>query len=159
MLHFILDWIGISVDYLIAAAFFFGGGALLYFGTVFAVPVVSSLVKYVAYVLMIIGVVFGFFSYGKSVGAADCYAAWHQADVAMADAKQKQETDAQTVASQTASAFEKKLADQGESFKKQIAQYESKISKADNCRSATVDDNRRLCNIVGDGIPGCENSK
>lgn len=160
MTSFILSWLGISADYLLSGILFFGGAFLsFYVGVVFAIPVVSSLVKWIGYVLMIIGIGFGFYSYGKSVGAADCYSAWHQADVAFDVAKQNQETTAGNVANKTATDQAQQLAQQYDDYQKQISKYQSTISPTATCRLPTVDDDRRMCNIVGNGVAGCKNSK
>ncbi|WP_213775134.1 hypothetical protein [Bradyrhizobium sp. dw_78] len=159
MLSFILDWIGISADYLVSGLFFVGGGFLAFYLGLIAPAPFSSVVKWIGYVLMIIGVVFGFFSYGRSVGAADCYAAWHKADVAFEAAKQNQEANAGNVAASTAAAQAQTLTKQNDDLQKQIQKYQSSISPTATCRLATVDDDRRMCHLVGNGAAGCKNSK
>jgi hypothetical protein len=160
MLSFILNWIGIGADYLASGLLFFGGATLAFYVAVaFPIPVVAPIVKWVGYVLMVLGVIFGFFSYGKSVGAADCYAAWRKADLQFQTDRQNQETAAANVASATATAQAQALAKQNDDLQKQIQNYQSKVAKAGSCRMSTIDDDRRLCNLLGNGAAGCKGSK
>lgn len=157
MTAFILSWLGISVDYLISAALFVGGGAAVYFGI--TIPLLGGILRWIGYLLMLAGIVFGAFSYGKSVGAVDCYSAWHQADIAAQTARQNQEANASDIAEKTATELANKLAQQNNDYQKQISQYQSTIAPTATCRLPTVDDDRRMCDIIGNNSPGCTNSK
>lgn len=160
MLGSIWQWIGIGAGYALAVALVVVGGYLaIYLGANPLNPF-SKLFRYVGFLLIAAGIVTASYNYGKSVGAADCEAAWKAKDYDAAIARLKQEADAKALAAETAAKQAQDLAAQNDDQQKQIAQYQMAVSAAAvGCRISTSDDDRRMCELTGDAAPGCQPAK
>ena len=159
-------WLAIYADYLWALALI-AAGVYLAFGI--APPtgtLLSKLLKplrWVGYGLMIIGIALAAVTFGRSLGAADCEAAWTQKNYEARIARLQQERDAKNVAADAAATSLKQLANEKEKADGKVAEYQADVSRLSAevaaCRRATASDDRRMCDILGPAAPGCHNSR
>lgn len=159
-------WLTIYSDYLIALVLFAVGVYLAFGLGQPANPIMSRLLKplrWLGFGLMIIGTALAAVTYGRSLGAAECEAAWKQKNYEARIARLEQERDAKNVAADVAASSRKQLATEKEKADGQVAGYEADVARlaaeVAACRRATAADDRRMCQILGTAAPGCSNSR
>lgn len=160
------EWLAIYADYLWALALI-AAGIYLAFGLA---PPTGSLwskllkpLRWIGYGLMIIGIALAAVTYGRSLGAAECEAAWKEKNYEARIARLEQERDAKNVAADATATSLKQLATEKEEADGKVAEYQTDIARLSNevaaCRRATADDDRRMCQILGASAAGCRNSR
>jgi hypothetical protein len=166
------EWIGITADYIIAGLAVAIGIALA-FGLPaaaastglppWAVKLLGFLLvplRYIGYGLIALGLIKGAVTYGKTLGSADCQAAWQAKNYEQQIVNLKRDLAAQKSAAEFKAQEAKDLAAQKANADEQItayANYAAGLSTSlSACRRATADDDRRLCDIIGNAAPGCK---
>lgn len=169
---FVREWFGITIDYVLAGLAVALGVALA-FGlpdaiTATGIPpwaqkllgILLVPLRYIGYALIALGLIKGAVTYGKSIGAADCISAAKVAELQQQNASLQRDLDA----AKAVVAFKKteaaELAQQKQDADQKVADYgksiESLSAAVRDCRNATADDNRRLCDIIGNAAAGCK---
>lgn len=155
-------WLGLGLDYIVAGLFIAAGIYLAVFFNVAATNPLFWLLhpaRYVGYALIGLGLVMGAVTYGKSVGAAECNAAWREKNLESKIARLEQERDAKAAAAKSAADNLQKIATEKETADEKVADYQTSIARLAGelavCRRASADDDRRLCAILGPGAAGC----
>lgn len=169
---FVREWFGVTFDYALAGlavaigiALAFGLPAAL---TATGIPpwlqkllgVLLVPLRYIGYALIALGLIKGAVTYGKGIGAADCIAASKVAALQQENASLKRDLDA----AKSAAEFRRKEADELAAQNRDLddkvtayANYAAGLSTSlGSCRRATGDDDRRLCDIIGNAAPGCK---
>lgn len=160
------SWLAIYADYLWALALI-AAGVYLAFGVA---PPTGSLwskllkpLRWLGYGLMIIGIALAAITYGRSLGAAECEAAWKEKNYEARIARLEQERDAKNVAADAATTSLKQLATEKEEADGKVAEYQADVSRlaaeVAACRRATAADDRRMCQILGPATPGCRDPR
>jgi hypothetical protein len=172
---FVGEWLGIALDYVLAAGLVVAG-AFLAFGLEAAVAALSlpaalkkigdalvSPLRFVGFALIAIGIAKGCVAYGKSVGAADCIAQSRLAALQEENASLKRDLAAKQAAEDERKNEVAALAQQKQESDGKVNDYAASIEKLSAslsaCRRATRDDDRRLCDIIGDAAPGCKSAR
>lgn len=162
-IHFVLDWLGIVVAYVIAGALIAGGGYLALVLGANPLNPFSKTFRYGGMILIALGLLVGAVNYGKSIGAAGCKAEWAEATHLAEVAKLKQEANAKSIASETSAEQSKELASDNDTQQESISDYRLSVSKLSaalaTCRLPSGDDDRRVCELTGNAAPGCANTK
>jgi len=156
---------GIGIDYIISAVMVVGG---LYLGAIFTLPPTNPVswilrpLRYVGYALVVCGAAYGYGTFRESTGAARCQAAWKQKNYELRLLNMQRDLAAQKAAAAEKAAEAEELAKQKQEADDRIqsyATYAAGLSDSlSSCRRATPDDDRRLCDIIGNGAPGCRAS-
>lgn len=144
---------GLMLDYVLAIILCGGG---LYLAFTYAE---IKFLRFVGILLIALGVFTGAVAYGRTQGAKDCIAASKVARLREELAAKQRDLDAMTAAAKEKSDAAATLAAQKENADEQVADwtnYANKLAKdVAACRRATRDDNKRLCNILGNAPAGC----
>lgn len=159
MLFSTLTWLGIGVDYLLAAALIAGGGYVAFVLGASPINPLGRLLHYVGLVLIAAGILVGAVTYGKATGAADCEAAWKAKNYEAQIAVLKRDAAAKTLAAETAARQAEALSAQNLTLQGKVDDYADAAKSFSACRRATGDDDRRVCDILGAAAPGCANSR
>lgn len=97
--------------------------------------------------------------YGTTLGAADCRAGQIARDAAAREAALKRQLDNQEKAARAAGDQAALLASQKEATDEKLARYRGQIDRLAAAirdgRRATADDDRVLCDVLGDAPAGC----
>jgi hypothetical protein len=159
----IWTWIGIGAEYVVASAMIAGG---VYLSAFFNLAATNPLfwllrpLRYVGYALIGVGIALAAVTYGKTLGAASCEAAWKRKNLEAEIGRLKQEAKAKEDAAALAASQAKELARQKQDADEQIAEYQTSTGRLETalaaCRRATADDDRRLCAITGSSAAGCQ---
>lgn len=152
-------WLGIGIDYLIAAALIAAGVYLVFFvGGLFAKPL-----RFVGALLIGTGLIIASYSYGKSVGAQKCEAEWKQKNYEAQIAELKREAAIKELAANLAKRQADQLASQNDDANSKINDYQSDVERLSSalasCRRATADDDRRMRDITGTKAGSDKNPK
>jgi hypothetical protein len=157
----VAQWLSLWGGYLAAAGAVVVGGYLL----LFAVDGTRlfRLRRYAGFVLVAAGVAGAALTFGRATGAADCMAAWRAKDYEARLAALAREVAAQKAAANSATQKLQELAGEHDGMQRQVDDYSEAAKKlaADliECRRATDDDDRRMCDITGNAAPGCRHSR
>lgn len=166
------EWLGVTLDY-VAAALIVALGLVLAFGLDFAsdaawIPalgkkIIKALLKplrVIGCALIALGLVKGAVAYGKSIGAADCRAAAQAAALERQVNELTRDVNAWKAAAEFKDRELTRLAQQKEASDAQIADWKDKVGTLSKsvarCRRATADDDRRLCQLIGNAAAGCK---
>lgn len=148
-----MTWFGIYTVYVFAAALIVGGVYL------FLRFPASLLFRLIGTALVIVGVIMGAVDYGKSLGAAECEQRWTEKKLDAQIDQLKQEAAAKAIAAETAAQQAKQIADANNENLGKLSDYREAIGKLasslSDCRRASADDDRRMCNILGPTAKGC----
>lgn len=164
-----LSWLGIAVDYVIAGAMIAGGA---YLAVLFDLNITNPLywilrpLRWVGIGLVACGIILGSYTYGKSIGtvggAAACYKEWERKNYEAQIEKLKQEAETKALAAENAEKALNEIMNQADSLQKQVDEYADELKKfplsVADCRRATADDDRRLCQLTGNTAAGCEST-
>jgi len=158
----VAEWLGIGADYIFAGLAIAAG---VYLSAFFDLPPANPVawllrpLRYGGYALVIGGVAFGYGTYRESIGASRCEAAWKQKNYELQIANLTRDLNAQKAAAKEKADEATALAKQKKESDERIADYESSVQALSAtvaaCRRASPDDDRRLCNIIGDSAAGC----
>ena len=156
----LLQWLGILLEYIIAGLLVAAGGYLeFYLGANRAAPF-TGILRFVGRTLMVGGLAIGLITYGKSIGAVNCEARWKAANYQAQVDHAKEEASGHQLAAQIAAQHAQELEAQNADQQKQIEDYRSSTDKLSAtvaaCRLSTANDDRVLCNITGRSAPGCK---
>lgn len=156
-------WLGIGVEYIIAAVMIAGGA---YLAILFDLAATNPLywllrpLRWIGIALVLGGVVLGSFTYGKTVGtisgARACQEEWKRKNYEAQIARLKQEADANKAAAEKAAQEAQQLASEKDAQDKQLSDYQEIAAKLPACRHATLDDDLRMCGITGNSPVGCK---
>lgn len=149
-------WLSIGVGYFVAVVLIVGGGYLAMFLGANPLNPFAKPLRYIGLLMIAAGLILAAFNYGKATGAADCQAAWKQKNYEAQIARLKQEAEAKKIAAESSAQQAQQLASQKDDLEKQVAEYQVSVRDLAACRRATVDDDRRLCDIVGRSAAGCK---
>lgn len=158
------EWIGIGAGYFVALALILGGiyVAFVLVASPWAAPF-ARLLRFAGLSMVGVGLMLAAFNYGKATGAADCQAAWKAKNYEAKITRLKQEADAKKTAAEEAEKSLKEIASQKEEADGKVADYQVSTARLANalasCRRASVDDDRRLCDIIGRSAPGCKSAR
>lgn len=162
----ILSWLGIALEYLIAAAMILGGAYLAVLFDLAATNPLAWLIRplrIVGYALIACGLLLGAYTYGKSIGGAAIEAEWRAKNLEAEIARLRLERDAKTAAAEEARNAEQEIRSRNDEANQQLASYKAATDQLSGalaaCRRATDDDVRRLCDITGRSAPGCKPAK
>ena len=156
-------WLGVWMDYLIAAALIGGGGYLAFVLGANPLNPLAKLFHLIGLCLMVVGLIVAAVAYGKSVGAADVTAEWKAKNYEAQIDRLKQENSAQQLAAATAAEQAQQLASQANVQQSQIDDYKAATDKLSiaiaMCRRASSDDDRRVCLITRSNSDSCKPAK
>ena len=142
-----LNLFGLALDYIVAGGLIVGGFYL--FGSF----------RWLGLVVIVAGSIVGAVAYGRSLQAADCIAAGRLAAVEIKLATAERDLAGWKLAAELRAAQLRGLNQQKDKADARIATWEKVAGglTADlrRCRSATRDDDRRLCEIIGYKAAGC----
>ncbi len=162
----VTETLGTIGSYLLAGAFVAGGVYIAGFAEISDKSVFYPFVRPIKYVglgLAAFGIVLASAAYFKHVGAAQCEAAWKQKNLELQIANLRRDLTAARDAAQSKAEEAKVLADQKATADAKVSDYEASVEKMSRslsaCRRSTADDDRRLCDIVGNAAPGCQPSR
>lgn len=161
----ISTYLGIAADYLIAAALIAGGVYLAAFFDLAATNPLAWLIRplrFIGYALVGAGIMLSSYTYGKQTGAAVVTAEWKAKNYEMKIASLNRDIAAAKAATEAKDAEAKALEDQKRQSDDQLqdyAKYAAGLSASlSACRSASGDDDKRVCDIIGNAAPGCQSS-
>ena len=155
-------WLGIWLDYAIAALMIAGGVYLaILFDLASANPLYWLLkpLRWAGIGIACAGVLFGGYTYGKSVGAEAVTTEWKAKNLEAQIERQKQELQARDEATKKVKEALEQIAEQKNDLEKQVADYQQAVAQLPVCRRATDDDDRRVCDIIGNAAAGCKPAK
>jgi hypothetical protein len=152
-------WVGITASYVLAAAMIVVGIYLVLFLGTNPLNPFSSLVRFLGLCLIVVGVALGTLNLGKSIGASACEAAWNAKDLDAQIERLQQEAAAKKIASETVERSLQNIASQKDDLQKKVSEYQEAARRFAACRHATANDDRRMCDILGAGAPGCQHPK
>lgn len=162
----VAEWFANARDYIIAAAMIGGGIYLSVFFDLAATNPAAWLLRplrFVGYALVILGVAFAYGTYRESIGASKCEAAWKQKNLELKIANLQRDLDAAKIAANAKAEEAKALAAQKQDADDKLNSYASYAAGLSasiaSCRRATGDDDRRMCDILGNAAPGCKPAK
>lgn len=160
MFFWLLEWLGITLDYAIAGVLIIGGFYVAEFVAANPLNPLSRLFHYLGLVAVCAGVVIAAAAYGQSRGAADCAAAWKAKNYEATIANLKRDLNAKSVAADAKAKEAEQLAAQKKDADDKINEWQDYASKLSTtvaaCRRATADDDRRVCDILGNAARGCQ---
>ena len=159
-MNFILTWLDVGFDYLVAAVLIVAG---LYLAIVLctspALALFSRAIRFAGLALIGAGLIIGAIAYGEANGARKCEEAWKAKKYEAQIDRLKQERDAKNIAAAAAAQEAQQLASQNDDMQKQLVEFQDAARSLPTCRRATVDDDRRLCAILGAAAAGCRPSR
>jgi hypothetical protein len=158
--------LGIGVEYIVSGVMVAAG---IYLGAVFNLAATNPFawllrpLRYVGYALVIAGVAYGYGTYRESVGGASVMAEWKAKNYEQQIANLKRDLGAAKLAAAFKAQEAKQLSEQKQEADGKIADYERSVQELSSavavCRRAAGDDDRRMCDILGNAAPGCRNSR
>ena len=158
----ISTWLGIWLDFIIAALMIAGG---LYLAVLFDLASTNPLfwllrpLRWVGIGLACYGLAFGFYAYGKSIGAEAVTAEWKAKNLEAQIERQKQELKAKDEAAKQVKDALQQIAEQKHDLETKVDEYAQAAAQLPVCRRATGDDDRRVCDIIGNAAAGCRPAK
>lgn len=155
LVHLVSNWLGVALEYIVAAALVAGGGYLEFVigPAPFGIPALGSPFRFLGRLVLAGGLVLGAITYGKSLGLKACAADARVAELQAENARLKLSAAMKDAASMSALSSLQTLARQNDAAQSQIADYQSRALSLDACRRATDDDDRRVRAILqGDAI-------
>lgn len=159
MLDWIALWLGIGLGYLMAAVMAAGGGYLAFVLGINPINPLSKLFHYLGLCLIGGAIALACVTYGKSIGAADCEAQWKAKNYEATVANLKRDLKAKQIAADAKAQEAQQLAEQKKDADAKINAWQAYASKLSAsvaaCRRATADDDRRLCDVIGNAARGC----
>lgn len=158
----VATWLGIGFSYVAAAALV---GLGLYLAVLFNLAATNPLswivrpLRFVGYAMVGCGLMMAAFTYGKATGAADCTAAWKEKNYEAQIVRIRSELNAKKEAAEVAEQLAQSLATDNLYTQRKLDDAQAAVRNLPACRRATDDDDRRLCDIIGDDAPDCRHSE
>jgi xanthine/uracil permease len=155
-------WLGFAAEYAGAALLIAAG---IYLAVFFTVTETSPWARFlrplrvIGLVLIGIGIGLACITYGKTLGATECNAAWREKNYEARIDRLNQQIEAKTAAAAAAQGSLKAIASEKDKADADVADYQVAVARLESavasCRRATADDDRRLCQILGPAAAGC----
>lgn len=161
----ISTYLGIAADYLIALVLIAGGVYLAAFFDLAATNPLAWLIRplrFIGYGLVGVGLMLGSYTYGKQNGAAVVTAEWKAKNYETQIASLQRDLNAAHAAAESKAQEAQELEQQKRQSDDQLADYTKYAAglsaSLSACRGATGDDDKRVCDIIGNAAPGCQAS-
>lgn len=154
-------WLYVVALALIAIGFYLAFGLAPPTGTLWSR--LLKPIRWLGFGMMFAGLLLIGFTFGRSQGAASCEAAWKAKNYEAQIAQLHQEASAKSVAAASAEKSLEELREKADAERSRIADYQSAVDHLSStlvtCRRASRDDDRRVCELIGNAAPGCANSR
>lgn len=158
----VTETLGTIGSYVAAVLFVVAGVYLATFADVSETSPLRPFLKPLRYVglgVASFGIVLASAAYFKHVGAAACEQAWRQKNLEAQIADLRQDNNALRAAASARADEARVLAQQKRTADAKLAQWQEYAGTLQSsvavCRRATRDDDRRLCELIGNAAEGC----